>query len=99
MDMTEIQQTLNAPDRRPSCTRMIDELYPICRSITGNGVRGTLRGIRQHIPVEVHEVPSGTQVFDWKVPLEMEYSRRIYRDSGWYACCGFQAMQPPRHEL
>lgn len=70
MDMTEIQQTLNAPDVGSAMYRMIEELYPICRSITGNGVRQTLHGIQQHIPVEVHEVPSGTQVFDWKVPLE-----------------------------
>jgi len=46
------------------------ELYPICRSITGEGVRETLRAIRKRIPLEVYEVPSGTQVFDWTVPLE-----------------------------
>ncbi len=49
---------------------LIVELYPICRSITGEGVRETLRGIRQRIPLEIHEVPSGTKVFDWTVPLE-----------------------------
>jgi aminopeptidase-like protein len=46
------------------------ELYPICRSITGEGVRETLRAIQKRIPVEVHEVSSGTRVFDWTVPLE-----------------------------
>jgi aminopeptidase-like protein len=46
------------------------EIFPICRSITGNGVRETLRRIGQRIPLEVHEVPSGTQVFDWTVPRE-----------------------------
>jgi aminopeptidase-like protein len=46
------------------------ELYPICRSITGAGVRDTLRRIGRHIPLKIHEVPSGTQVFDWEVPLE-----------------------------
>jgi aminopeptidase-like protein len=45
-------------------------LYPICRSITGEGVRQTLRLIREHIPIKLHEVPSGTRVFDWEVPLE-----------------------------
>ncbi len=45
-------------------------LYPICRSITGNGVRETLRLIGERIPLQVHEVPSGTKVFDWEVPLE-----------------------------
>jgi aminopeptidase-like protein len=45
-------------------------LYPICRSITGSGLRETLGVIRQHIPIAVHEVPSGTTVFDWTVPKE-----------------------------
>src|SRR5215208_143191 len=45
-------------------------LYPICRSITGQGVRETLECVRKHIPLEIHEVPSGTEVFDWTVPQE-----------------------------
>jgi aminopeptidase-like protein len=45
-------------------------LYPICRSITGDGLRQTLRYIASHIPAELHEVPSGTPVLDWQVPLE-----------------------------
>src|SRR5437867_326014 len=49
---------------------LIRELYPICRSITGDGVRETLRRLRNHIPLKVHEVPSGTNVFDWTVPKE-----------------------------
>ena len=49
---------------------LIRELYPICRSITGEGFRQTLGRVRKEIPLEVHEVPSGTQVFDWVVPKE-----------------------------
>jgi aminopeptidase-like protein len=45
-------------------------LYPICRSITGAGVRETLALIRARVPLVVHEVPSGTRVFDWEIPLE-----------------------------
>ena len=48
--------------------RLIEELFPICRSITGNGVRETLRVLRNHIPLEINEVPSGTTVFDWRFP-------------------------------
>lgn len=50
--------------------RFMAELYPICRSITGNGVRETLKLISKRIPLDVHEVPTGTQVFDWTVPKE-----------------------------
>jgi aminopeptidase-like protein len=46
------------------------KMYPICRSITGNGVRDTLREIGSHIALDVHEVPTGTAVFDWTVPRE-----------------------------
>jgi len=48
----------------------IAELYPICRSITGEGIRKTLRAIRQHVPLEIRSVPTGTEVFDWTVPQE-----------------------------
>lgn len=47
-----------------------EEAYPICRSITGDGVRETLAILRRLIPLEVHEVATGTQVFDWTVPKE-----------------------------
>jgi aminopeptidase-like protein len=50
--------------------RLIAELYPICRSITGNGFRETLQAIHRYIPLEVVEVPTGTPVFDWIVPKE-----------------------------
>jgi aminopeptidase-like protein len=48
----------------------VAELYPICRSITGDGVRRTLAVIGRQIPLQVHEVPSGTPVLDWTVPRE-----------------------------
>ncbi len=50
--------------------QLISELYPICRSITGDGVRQTLAAYKRLIPLEVHEVPSGTAIFDWTVPKE-----------------------------
>jgi aminopeptidase-like protein len=49
---------------------LVEELFPICRSITGNGVRQTLAILQRYIPLEVNEVPSGTLVLDWTVPRE-----------------------------
>jgi aminopeptidase-like protein len=46
------------------------ELYPICRSITGDGLRRSLRILQQHIPLKLNEVPTGTNVFDWTIPKE-----------------------------
>ena len=49
---------------------LIARLYPICRSITGDGVRETLKILAQEIDLETHEVPTCTEVFDWSVPRE-----------------------------
>ncbi len=49
---------------------LAERLYPICRSITGNGVRETLSILNEIIPLEVVEIPSGTKVFDWEIPDE-----------------------------
>jgi aminopeptidase-like protein len=50
--------------------QLMSELYPLCRSITGNGVRKTLQLLRHQISLEIYEVPSGTKVYDWTVPKE-----------------------------
>ena len=50
--------------------RLVEELYPICRSITGEGFRKTLRVLGDRIPLKTYAVPSGTRVFDWRVPPE-----------------------------
>ena len=48
----------------------IKKLYPITRSITGDGVRETLRLISETVPLEITEVPTGTKVLDWEIPEE-----------------------------
>lgn len=58
------------------------ELFPICRSITGDGVRQTLQILKRIIPqMDIIEVPSGTQAFDWEVPKEWNISEGYIEDS------------------
>ena len=59
---------------------LVRELYPICRSITGDGVRETLKRVGAHIALKVHEVPTGTQVFDWTVPKEWNIRDAYVKD-------------------
>jgi len=61
--------------------RLIAEMFPICRSITGDGLRQTLRILRKHIPLELREVPTGTQVFDWTVPKEWNIRDAFVKNS------------------
>lgn len=56
------------------------ELFPINRSITGDGVRASLKILQKRIPIRMHEVPSGTKVFDWTVPKEWNVSEAYVID-------------------
>ena len=49
---------------------LVRRLYPLCRSITGDGVRDTLKIVGEHVDLHWHEVPTGAQVLDWTVPQE-----------------------------
>ena len=57
------------------------KLFPICRSITGNGLRQTLNIIQEHIPIKIFEVPAGTKVFDWSIPREWNIHDAYIKDS------------------
>jgi len=59
---------------------LMAELYPICRSLTGAGQRRTLDILRRRIDLTVHEVPSGTAVFDWTVPKEWNIRAAYIKD-------------------
>ncbi len=49
---------------------LCERLFPLRRSLTGEGVRQTLAALGELIPLEVREVPTGTQILDWRVPRE-----------------------------
>jgi aminopeptidase-like protein len=61
--------------------RIVDDLFPICRSISGRGVRATLNYLKGVIPLEIREVPSGARVFDWTVPKEWNISDAYIKNS------------------
>jgi len=70
--------------------QLVEELYPICRSITGDGVRRTLRTVGRLVPLETFEVPSGTQVFDWTVPKEWNIGDAWVKDARGERVVDFQ---------
>ena len=61
--------------------RFAAELYPICRSITGEGIRETLRMVQGKIPLRLTEVPTGTAVLDWTVPKEWNIRDAYIKDA------------------
>ena len=69
----------------------VEELYPISRSITGDGVRATLRTIAREIPIEIKEVPSGTHVLDWTVPREWNIRDAWIKDAQGRRVVDFRA--------
>jgi aminopeptidase-like protein len=73
-------QTGDIGDRMHALAR---RLYPLCRSITGDGLRETLRILGDGIPLRIEEVPSGTKVLDWEVPDEWNVrAAYIARETG-----------------
>ncbi|RZD47134.1 MAG: peptidase M28 [Thaumarchaeota archaeon] len=60
---------------------LVKDLFPICRSITGDGVRKTLEIIKNYIPIETHEISSGTKVFDWVIPKEWNIKDAYVKNS------------------
>ncbi|MEQ1826351.1 MAG: DUF4910 domain-containing protein [Pirellula sp.] len=72
----------------------LKSLYPICRSITGKGVRETLTQLQSVVPIVINEVPSGMRVFDWTIPLEWNIRGAWIRDA-----CGNVVVDFKNHNL
>ncbi len=81
-------------DTRSSADAMfalIEELYPLCRSITGNGLRQSLEMISGHSPLQVTEVPTGSKVFDWIIPREWNIRDAYVKNAAGERVIDFQA--------
>jgi aminopeptidase-like protein len=81
INVSNLSSPVDQPNTGHEMYRLIAELFPICRSITGNGVRETLKILKNHIPLTTHNVPTGTQVFDWTVPREWNITDAYVKDS------------------
>lgn len=81
MSIENIQNGINLEAVGKEIYSLIEELFPICRSITGNGLRKTLQILKNHIPLEITEIPSGTKVFDWEVPKEWNINDAFVKNS------------------
>lgn len=69
---------------------LIRELYPICRSITGDGLRRSLAKLAELVPLATHEIATGTEVFDWTVPKEWNIRDAYIKDSAGRRVVDFQ---------
>ena len=54
---------------------LFDQLWPICRSITGPGITKSIKILQQYVPFEIKETPTGKTVFDWEIPQEWKLNR------------------------
>jgi aminopeptidase-like protein len=68
--LDQLVATCDLADAGARAYSLVEKLFPICRSITGDGVRHSLRILRDEVGLELREVPTGTPVFDWTVPQE-----------------------------
>lgn len=65
-------------------------LFPLCRSITGEPNRETLRILQEIVPLVIHEVPTGTVVYDWVIPDEWSIDNAWIADADGYRLVDFQ---------
>jgi len=80
MAETPITRQLDSATVGAEIYALASEIFPITRSITGNGVRDTLRLLARHIDLDLHEIPTGTRVFDWTVPREWNIRDAYIKD-------------------
>jgi aminopeptidase-like protein len=88
--LSNLQSLVDAPLAGRDMLALIRELFPICRSITGNGLRRSLAKLGELFPLATHEVATGTEVFDWIVPREWNISDAYIKDAAGRRVVDFQ---------
>jgi aminopeptidase-like protein len=87
-------EALDSPDIGEQIYALAAEIYPICRSIAGPGVRETLAHLQQHVAIEPREIPSGTPILDWTAPKEW-----TIRDAWIKNAAGDRVLDFNKHNL
>lgn len=91
MKLERLESDTGAREAAAVAIAMMEEMFPICRSITGNGVRRTLDVVERFVPLERHEVATGTPVYDWEVPREWNIRDAYIADSSGRRVVDFKA--------
>ena len=86
--------SLGAEDGGESMHRFVSELYASAPDADGDGIRATLAMLQAHVPITLHEVQSGTEIFDWTVPPEWKLRRATIKDPS--GNCVVDASSSPR---
>jgi aminopeptidase-like protein len=88
--MAYLSRRIDAGELGSKMFRFMEELFPICRSITGDGIRETLDRISKRIPLELHDIPTGTEVLDWTVPKEWNIRQAYIKDKSGRSVIDFR---------
>jgi aminopeptidase-like protein len=91
LDVAQIARSADLPSLGRRMHDFMADAFPICRSITGDGLRETLRRIEAVVPLRRTEVPTGTVAFDWTVPREWNVRDAWVADAGGRRVIDFRA--------